>query len=273
MAILTISREIGTDGLQIGRAIADEMGYTFLDKKKSLQDLEIDGIRWEKLGEELLEERVPGLWERYDWQYWGFIALTKSHILERALTGNVVIMSRGGNSLLNGVTYALRVRIIAPMEKRVRRVTEDESNGVFISSDVVAAQKLLEKADKEGKALIRSIFDSDWNDPRAYDLTLNMESVSVDEAVDALKGMLVKRDEFKDDKAVELLKRRALAAKIHAAIATNPSFLVPTLEVLLSEEGIILKGVVHNAKEHKLIEDQAKKIAGTVPVKCELHYR
>jgi cytidylate kinase len=273
MAILTISRQIGTGGLQIGRTIADEMGYVLLDKKRGLQDLNTDGVTWKKLGEEM-DEHVPSLWERYDWRYWAFVALTKSHILERALAGNVVIMSRGGNFLLDGIAHVLRIRIIAPMEKRAALVTEDQSGSVFSSSNVVSARKILEKADKEGEALVRSIFDKDWNDPKAYDLTINMGSVSVDEAIEALKMMLVKRDRLQDEKAVNLLKYRFLAAKIHATIATNPLFLVPTLEVFPSSEGsIVLKGVVHNAKEHKLIEDEAKKIAGTVPVECELHYR
>jgi len=49
--------------------------------------------------------------------------------------------------------------------------------------------------------------------------------------------------------------------------------LVPTLEVIPMKDTIVIKGVVHSAKEHKAIEEEAKRIAGDINVKCELHYR
>lgn len=272
MAILTISREIGTEGRLIGKAIADEMGYTFYDKEKVLQELREDGARWGKLGEEL-DEHSPSLWEKYDWQYWGFIALAKSHILECAMEGHAVIMGRGGNFLLDGIAHATRVRIIAPMEKRLSAVT-DKGNEDFISSDVTAAKKLLEKADKESEELMKSVFSKHWNDPRAYDLTINMINIDNREIKEALKAILKESEKQKDAASEKLLKLRFIAAKIHAIVATNPALLVPTLEAYPSEKGgIVLKGVVHSAKEHKIIEDEAKKIAGDIPVDCELHYR
>ena len=65
----------------------------------------------------------------------------------------------------------------------------------------------------------------------------------------------------------------ALAAKVKAGIATNPHFLIPTFDVVTSAEGIILRGIIHSPSEHKEIEKQAKKLAGDVLIKSELHYR
>ena len=68
MAILTISREIGTEGLEIGQKIAEEMGYEFFDKERVLQELKTDGPRWEEVAEKL-DGHAPSLWEKYDWHY------------------------------------------------------------------------------------------------------------------------------------------------------------------------------------------------------------
>jgi cytidylate kinase len=271
MAILTISREIGTEGLLIGEAIAEEMGYVLFNKEKVLKELKADGEKWVKLGAELDEHR-PNLWEKYDVQYRAFVALAKSHILECASAGKVVIMGRGGNFLLEGIPHALRVRIVAPMDMRLKRAT-DESSRDYVSSDAAVARKFLLKADKKSRGLMRTVFDKDWNDPRAYDLTINMKYIRREEAEEAIKAMLLERQKRKDASSEELLRMRALAAKIHASIAITPALMVPTLEVVPKEGEIVLKGIVHSAKEHKLIEEKAVKMAGPIPVRCELHYR
>jgi Mg2+ and Co2+ transporter CorA len=248
------------------------MGYTFLDKEKVLQEMQKDGASWARDAEEM-DEHMPSFWERYDWKYWGFVALAKSHLLECALEGNVVIIGRGGNFLLEGIPFAFRVRIIAPMEAKLRCVTEDQTCGDFISANREAALKILEKTDKESEQLIHSVFGKHWNDPRSYDVTLNMSTLDSDEVVDILKTALSGKDKYINTATQDLLRRRALAAKIKASIATNPHMLVPTLEVIPLEDSVLIEGVVHSAKEHKAIEEEAKKIAGDIPVKCELHYR
>ena len=272
MAILTISREMGSEGLQVGKTVAEEMGYDFLNKEKILQELKEDGALWEETAREM-DERKPSLWEKYDWQYRGFIALAQSHMLDCALSDKAVIVGRGGNFLLEGVPYTLRTRIVAPMEARLKKATEEKTCDDFICVDAKLARNILEKADKESEDFIRAIYGKDWNDPGAYDVTLNMGTLSFEEVIETLKSMLAKRDKFRNADAENQLKKRAIAAKINAAILTNPAISIPTLEILNVGEEILVQGVVHNAKEHKLIEDQAKKIAGNVTVKCELHYR
>jgi cytidylate kinase len=272
MAILTISREIGTDGLQVGKVVAEKMGYTFLDKEGVLQEMAKEGSDWVRTAEEL-DEHMPSFWDRFDQKYWGFIALAQSHLLDCALAGNVVIIGRGSNFLLEDIPYALKVRIIAPMEIRLRSVSEDQTNADFISANKEAALKILEKSDKESEQLMHYIFGRHWNDPRAYDITLNMSSLSTDEVTEILIAMLSHKDRHINSAAQEQLRKHALAARIKASIVTNTHVHVPTLEVLPVGSTMVIRGVVHSAKEHKVVEEEAKKIAGDVPVKCELHYR
>jgi hypothetical protein len=66
---------------------------------------------------------------------------------------------------------------------------------------------------------------------------------------------------------------RALAAKIKATLLSDPSHFIPTLDVDYDETQLVLRGVIHNPKEHEGIEKAARELAGDVPLKCELHYR
>jgi hypothetical protein len=61
-------------------------------------------------------------------------------------------------------------------------------------------------------------------------------------------------------------------------ITTNPRFCISVLDVDPKEEGfiekgLILRGIIHNQRDIKQIEDIAKKVAGDVPIECELQYR
>ncbi|HEX2694643.1 MAG TPA: cytidylate kinase family protein, partial [Acidobacteriota bacterium] len=99
MAIVTISRESGTDGEAIGRAVAGKLGYAYFDKKAIFRDLEEHGKQWARWGKEM-DEHCPTVWERFDRSFAGVVALVEDHILQHALKDNVVILGRGGNWLL-----------------------------------------------------------------------------------------------------------------------------------------------------------------------------
>ena len=125
MAILTIARKYGSGGREIGRAISEQLNYIYVDRKTILDDMRTTGKQWEEKAK-YFDENYPTLWERYDWSFRGFVALNQSYLLNSALKDNAVIMGRGGNILLKGIPYVLRVRVIAPIEKRIEKVIEKE---------------------------------------------------------------------------------------------------------------------------------------------------
>ena len=121
MATLTISREYGSGGFEIGRRVAERLGYEFVDKERLFQDMERAGSRWARVAKEV-DEVCPTLWERHDWQYRGYVAQMENLILQYALNDNVVIIGRGGSFLLQGVPFCLRVRLVASLEARLEAI-------------------------------------------------------------------------------------------------------------------------------------------------------
>jgi hypothetical protein len=75
------------------------------------------------------------------------------------------------------------------------------------------------------------------------------------------------------EEARRVLRLRTAAARVKAGIVTNSDFFIPVFDVLPDGEGLVLRGVTHTPMEHKRIEDEAKRLAGDLPVRCELHYR
>jgi len=266
MAILTISREFGSGGREIGQAISGLLRYEYVNKEKLLSDIKILDKKWEEWGKNL-DEHCPTVWEKYDWSFRGFGALLQSRILDHALDDNVVIMGRGGNFLLKDIPHALRIRVAAPVDERIERIMKRES------VDKDTARWLAEKIDRERSCLIQLLYGKHWDDPSEYDMAFDAGAKTIEEIVNSVKNDLIEKAKLKTDQAKKILQMRSLAAKVKAGILTDPGIFVPTLDVYHEGENIILRGVIHNPKEHKKIEDKAKQLAGDSHIKCELHYR
>ncbi len=263
-AILTISREFGSGGREIGRAVARELGYEYIDRERILADIRQHGAKWEQWAAQL-DEHCPTVWEKYDWSFHGFSSLIQLHLLEHAEKGGVVIMGRGGNFLLKGVPHALRTRITAPLEARIERVIKRE--GV----DRETAKWLCEKTDHERACFLHALYGGRWDDPAQYDRVFATAGESVDREVTSIIGDL--KTKIVTPEGLRTLHLLASAARVKAGIATNPKLFVPVFDVLPEGDGLVLRGITHSPKEHGTIEEEAKKLAGGLPIRCDLHYR
>jgi len=266
VAILTISREYGSGGHEIGRRVAEKLGYQFVDKERLFQDLERAGTRWGRVAREV-DEVCPTLWERHDWQYRGFVAQIEALVMEYADGDNVVLIGRGGSFLLQEVPFALRVRLLAPLEARLENVMIRER----LNRD--AAARLITQVDGDRACYIKANYDRDWTLDQWYDLTLNTGSLDYDQVVDILARGLAEKDPLATPEARAPLKRLALAYRLKARLATEPRLLIPTLKVDLEDGTLVVSGIVHTPREQKLLQEISREVCGDQPVRFELHHR
>jgi CMP/dCMP kinase len=271
MAILTISREFGSGAKDVGAAVAKGVGYEYVDRKRMLDELEKAGPAF-KTWTKQFEEHDPGVWEMHDWSFRGFVALMQSLILNYAKKDRVVILATGAGCLLKGIPHALRVWIKAPMEFRIARVRGND----VVSGET--ARWLIEKADEEIARAIYAIYGRRWDEPSEYNMVFDASLRSTSQIVDEVTEALILRETHNTEKARKVLELRALAAKIKAVIAIDPTYDVTTLEVEPKEEGlpeygIVIKGIVREETDIKEIENVAAKLAGDVPVEARLVFR
>jgi cytidylate kinase len=266
MATLTISREYGSGGFEIGRRVAERLGYQFVDKERLFQDMERAGPRWVRVAREV-DEVCPTLWERHDWQYRGYVTQMENVILEYALGDNVVIIGRGGSFLLQAVPFCLRVRLVAPLEARLEAIMVREG----LTRE--AARRLIAKVDGERACYIKANYGSDWDADSLYDLSLNTASLTHDRVVDILVEGLAAKDRLATPEAKSRLALMALGYRLKARIATDPRVLVPTLEVFPEGDGLVVSGIMHTPKELHLLEEMAREVCGDRPVRFDLHRR
>src|SRR6266511_4899934 len=120
MSIVTISHEIGSGGPEIGQQLAQRLGYKYVDQELISGAAQRYGLLEEKLSH--LDESKPSLFERFDAETRRYITVIQTALYEFAEQDNVVLMGRGGQWLLRGISHHLRVRVMEPFELRVKRL-------------------------------------------------------------------------------------------------------------------------------------------------------
>ncbi len=175
MAIITVSRQRHSLGDEIAKAVADDLGYDFIDKQRIGDALSRLGLPARDM--ERFDEKKPSVWDALATHHTKFLFLMRAAIYDFAQKNNTLILGRGAQVLLKDLPGTLHVRIVAPMPVRLERLMVqegyDEKNG----------EKVLRQSDRDSSGYIRSFFGEDWNDHNFYDLVINTKNISAVTAV------------------------------------------------------------------------------------------
>lgn len=173
MAILTLSRQSGSLGDEIGMLIARRLGYTFFDRKEIEKRIIEKGFPKERFKQ--YDERKPSFFANFAKtrdEYLNFLSMT---VLEMAQENNCVIMGRGAFLLLSDVPNHLTLRFVSTQEERVRHIKDL----VHIDDDKVAL-KTLRASDKRQTGFYKSYFNYDLLDPSRIHAIINTARLNPD---------------------------------------------------------------------------------------------
>ena len=179
MAIITISRGSLSGGRAVAECLAEQLGSRCLAR-------EILRRAAGKLGasEEVVQakfETTPGLWARVSRERERYVLAVQTALVEACLEGNLVYHGLAGQFLLRGLPGVLRVRLISPLEKRVRALQETQRR-----MTTKAAEDFIRNVDQDRRRWVKVTYGADVEDPSLYDLTVNLRSLSVDSACAAI---------------------------------------------------------------------------------------
>jgi cytidylate kinase len=209
MAILTISRQVGSLGDEIAEEVARALDYTLIDKYE-IHDM-ISSLSDDFSAEltSLAEESQPGFFDRMFRHQSVYVNLLSALIYDAAAADKVVIKGRGGQFLLTHHPNVLNVRVVAPFDLRVKRFQEREDMNPELAGEII------KKADHDRSAFIQYLYKKDVASPECYDLVFNTGKLDKPFIVGVLVDktrMLAKTFPMSDDyrnrfKALGLKKR------------------------------------------------------------------
>jgi cytidylate kinase len=220
MAIVTISQQVGSGGAEIGLALAERLGYCFVDHERFLDRTQRYGLDANRLWH--LEEEPPSLFERFDHETSRYIAVIQTVLFEIAAEDRAVVVGRGGQWLLRDVPHAVRLRVVAPTAFRVEELTSALSGhgGEHMSAQL--ASQLVHRDDAQKLKRMRYLFNVDLNDPALYHLVINTAGVSRLAGVDLILSLVGQPGFATSDRGRRLVADRLLASRIEVALATHP---------------------------------------------------
>jgi cytidylate kinase len=255
MAIITISREMGSAGIPIAHKAAEKLGYTLIDGEAIRKVAPQYGLTPEAL--EVADEKPPAFVERLDEKILVDLHQIELIILNYAQQGNVVIYGRGGQDLVRDLNSVLRVRIIAPFEERVERWAERE----WIDPDL--ARVLVRKSDQQRAGFIKYYFDRDWADPLGYDLTINTLRLSDETAVKLIcDGIKDKNLTEQKAQSKEILRDLIIRKKVEIATLSIPGIDGHHVTFQCQKGIVTLGGQLHSDDERRTLLAAIGKIDG-----------
>jgi cytidylate kinase len=110
------------------------------------------------------------------------VRMVKSTIREAHKQGDMIIVGRGGQAVLQDEPGVLHVRVEAPVDARVRRIQYQEMTGMAMDQQQQAAQDRVRERDRAAEDYLRRFHDIDWADPGLYHLVIDTEKWNIDGA-------------------------------------------------------------------------------------------
>ncbi len=181
MAIVTLSRGFPAGCHAVAQAAAASLRYPSVGREILVEAAAKLGVSADLLGSRI--DQAPNLWSRLTAQRHGYVTAIQAALAEHALAGDLVYDSYAGHLLLQDLPFVLRVRIVAPLEMRIREAMEAEK----LTRD--QAEASVRRYDEVRGRWTKTIYGVDWSDASLYDAVLNLEQLSVDEAADCIVRM------------------------------------------------------------------------------------
>jgi cytidylate kinase len=194
MAVITISRQFGAGGITFGKMVAEKFGYTFADTEIIKMVAEMANVSTHFV--ETVEREAGGKFAKFisktvskplverilknergyidEEIYLDYLVLI---IAQMADDGDVVILGRGSQYILNDHPDAYHVLLIDTFENRVRFMQKnyDLSQG--------RATQAVKNEDKRRLNLYKKLGKTDYDNPDLYHLVLNMNRIHLDKAL------------------------------------------------------------------------------------------
>ncbi len=189
--IITISRQFGSGGRSIGKAVAEKMGYDYYDKELIERIAQESGLSTDYI--EKNGEHSPGTnifsyafvgrnrrgesVEDYLWNK------QREVILNIADKGNCVIVGRCADYILRDRENCLNVFIHANMEKRAERIVN-----LYGETDQKPQKRLMDK-DRTRKLNYKYYTDRDWGMAKNYHLSLDSGMIGLERCEDLIETL------------------------------------------------------------------------------------
>ncbi len=193
--IITIGRQLGSGGREIGIKLSKELGIPVYDKEILEESAKESGFSreiFEKHDEKptssflyALAMGASSFGHTYQKPLLLEVYLAQFETIRKlAQQGSGIFIGRCSDYVLNDMDAIFNIYVHADMATRVKRTSQKHS----LSSK--QAEEMCIRNDKDRAGYYNYYANHEWGDSRHYDLTINTSKIEIDQAVEVIKFCL-----------------------------------------------------------------------------------
>jgi cytidylate kinase len=259
MPIVTISRGTASGGKLLAEGLAQKTGFDIVSREEVVRAAAEFGVPEEKLQKALLEP--PKFWDRFQHDRRRYMAFVQAALTARVQEGGVIYHGNAGHLLLRGISHVACFRLMAPVDDRIRTLRE-QNRGMSQEE----AARYVEHVDRQRKDWTQFLYGVDWLDPGLYDLSINLRTLDLSDAVEiAVVALQCKK--FEPTAASrQAMANLVLASRVQAALAADPRTAFAEVDVRAGEGAVSLKGRLRHTTVEDAVIDVVTDVEGVVRV-------
>lgn len=193
--IITISREFGSGGREIGKRLADEMGFKYYDREIITEIVKQTG-KTEEYIKNISEKGVSpyafqfarsfAIYSEMQNSQTEILVSQKKVIEQIAQKGNCIIVGRGANIILKEYN-PMNIFVYADMESKMKRCRMKRADEELTDKELKDKIKQIDKNRKKYHELISNI---EWGDKKNYHICINTSQLEIKEIITALSNYI-----------------------------------------------------------------------------------
>lgn len=188
--IITINREFGSGGREVGKRLADKIGYNYYDRE-IIEELAKQTGTSENYLENFSENGMYNFPLRFGKTFYSniFIQSNQTEILVRqqkilkeiAKKGNCIIVGRGANVILKEYN-PLNIFVYSDMESKIKRCRE-KGDEKFSDKELINKIKQVDKNRKKFNEIISNL---EWGNKENYHICINTSGIEIKKIIPSL---------------------------------------------------------------------------------------
>jgi cytidylate kinase len=269
MPVVTVTRQVGSDGDAIGRALAERVNFRYLDRQSVVDQMRAYGGDIEPTAPEI-QEKQPSFWERLNEERRRHSIMLRSAVFSTAKEDNCVIVGVGASMLLKGLSHVLKVLTFAPRDVRISRIMEQGTTESPSPVDEETAREFVRHRDHDTAGYLRYMFNVDYMDPQHYDVVLNTSRWSVSSAAEHLSRLLDLPEINKTAESNQMLEDLALGSLVEARLVNNAGIWIHSLRATAERGEVTITGEVITDEDRDVGEEVARAVPGVRSVVNDL---
>lgn len=256
MAVMTISRGVMAGGEALAKRLAERLGYKAINREVIIGCSKKYNIIEQDLLDEL--ENVPSLWHRLTRERNRDLIYIKCSLLDAVKADNIIYYGPAGPLLLSELINIFHLRLEADLEDRVSRAIKE------LSKDRGEALEYIQEHDNQRRRWVKLLYDEDLRNPELYDLTVNMQDMSLDAICDMMAETITLDNYLTTADSIRKLNDVSLACEVKAAIASDDRIWSQPISVRASNGVVSIRGTVEKMTLKDLIMETALQVKGVI---------